>query len=77
MEQNLIHEKAWQYKLYKAGTDYVLSVPCGSSAIYEVNVPISPDIAKAGLADPPLLEGLATAIKDDPESFISQSIKLN
>lgn len=77
MEQHLIHAKAWQYTLYKNGTDYVLSVPCGSSAIYEVNVPISPDIAEAGLDDPAVLEGLAAAIKDDPEPFISQSIRLN
>jgi hypothetical protein len=31
MENILLHEKAWSYKLYKNGSEYVLSVPCGSS----------------------------------------------
>ncbi len=77
MENILLHEKAWSYKLYKNGSEYVLSVPCGSSALYEVDIPIDQEVAKAGLHDPALLELLATSIQQDPNAHLSHSISLN
>ena len=77
MENILLHEKAWTYKLYKNGSDYVLSVPCGSSALYEVDIPIGQEVAEAGLHDPALLELLATSIQQDPNAHLSHSISLN
>lgn len=77
MENILLDEKAWNYKLYKNGSDYVLSVPCGSSALYEVDIPIDQEVAEAGLHDPALLELLATSIQQDPNAHLSHSISLN
>ncbi len=77
MEPILLREEAWQYKLQKLGAKYVLSVPCGSSAMYELNVPIAQEIAEAGLDDPSVLALLAQTIKNDPDTYMSHQIKLN
>ena len=77
MENILLDEKAWSYKLYKNGSDYVLSVPCGGSALYEVDIPIGQEVAEAGLLDPALLDLLATSIRQDPEAHLSHPISLN
>lgn len=77
MENILLHEKAWSYKLYKNGSEYVLSVPCGSSALYEVDIPIGKEVAEAGLLDPDLLDLLATSIRQDPNAHLSHPTSLN
>lgn len=77
MENILLQEKAWSYKLYKNGSDYVLSVPCGGSALYEIDIPIGQEVAEAGLLDPALLDLLATSIRQDPEAHLSHPISLN
>lgn len=77
MENILLHEKTWSYKLYKNGSDYVLSVPCGSSALYEVDIPLGQEVAEAGLLDPTLLELLATSIQQNPDAHLSHPGSLN
>ena len=59
MEKIILDEKSWRYKLCRQGEQYILSVPCGGAALYELDIPVDQATAEAGLHDPALLELLA------------------
>ena len=40
MEKITLDENVWSHTLYKQGSSYVLSVPCGGTAVYELHVPL-------------------------------------
>lgn len=66
MEKITLDENVWSHTLYKQGSSYVLSVPCGGTAVYELHVPLDEATAEAGMKDPGLLELLATSVRQDP-----------
>jgi hypothetical protein len=71
MEKIILDEKSWRHKLCKQGEHYVLSVPCGGAALYELDIPVDQATAEAGLHDPALLELLATSVQQDPAAYVA------
>lgn len=68
--------KAWSYTLYETDGQYVLSVLCGSAAMYELNIPLEPDDVARVTSDGAFLDSLATEIRDNPHRFAARSIKI-
>lgn len=69
-------EKKWTYTLYGSEIGHILSVVCGDVALYELNIPLSPDEAIKLLADNEYLDRLATDIANNPQKFAWKSIPI-
>ncbi|MFM7523920.1 MAG: hypothetical protein ACKO4M_07110 [Betaproteobacteria bacterium] len=77
MEKIILDEKAWSHTLYKHGSHYVLSVPCGGTAVYELDIPIDEATAETALQDPSVLELLASSIRQNPEAYLAKTVGIN
>jgi hypothetical protein len=76
MELTKIAEKKWSYTLYKSEQGYVLSVLCGGSAMYEINVLLTPDEEAKVLAGGNALDEMASSISDNPNAYLVRNIQL-
>ena len=72
-----IVEKPWAYSLCKLRDGrFVLSVLCGSVAMYELNIPLDQDAAAKAIADEVFLEKYAVDIRDHPARFADRNIPM-
>lgn len=77
MGREKVIEKPWAYALYKIeGKGFVLSVLCGTAAMYELNIPVDDDTAARMSADEIFLETYANEIREHPARYSTQSIRL-
>ena len=72
-----IEEKSWTYILYKYQDKYILSVMCGSIALYDVNIIVDDSIIKQfenkGIT---VLDELASIIRDNSDKYSQEHIDL-
>lgn len=71
-----ITESPWNYILYCTDNRYILSVVCGTSALYELNIPLSADETTLSLSDPSYLDCLAAEIRSNPHVYSPRSIEM-
>ena len=76
MKSVKVRDKAWAYTLFELEGTYVLSVLCGSSAMYFLNIPLTKAESERALSDGAFLDELAKQITTDPHSFAPRSIQL-
>lgn len=69
-----IRQKAWMYTLYESDGSYILSVVCGGVAMYELNIPLSPDEASKAVSDEAFVETLAKNIASNPHQYAPKSV---
>lgn len=71
-----IRQKSWNYTLYKSDNGaLILSVVCGGSAMYELNIPVDNADHSLDLSDEKL-EKFAQNIRDKSFEFSKHSIQL-
>jgi len=72
-DDDLIIDRGHEFKLYRRGTELVLSVLCGSSAMYELQLVLAPDeVARFGTEGEPFLHALSRRVARTPEAFSSR-----
>lgn len=62
-----IKEEPWSYTLYQDGDSLVLSVLCGTSAMYETVIRL--DAEEMKMVDSGLLSDLVSKIRNSPKSY--------
>jgi len=76
MRLKQIAEKKWVYTLYQSDDGYILSVLCGSSAMYQLNIPLSKNESDKAIGDADYLNELVKDIQQHPKKYASRSIKI-
>ena len=71
----LITMVPWSHFLSKIGEDYVLTVLCGTSAVYSLNIPLNPEECALALASNDSLEKIAARIRDYPALYDTRHIE--
>lgn len=68
-------EQSWDYIAFKTPRGYVLSVACGSVAVYSLNIPISEQDFRQGMADSSHFGKLAQHIRNAPSAYQDMHIE--
>lgn len=73
-----ILEKPWTYILYLDNDKYILSVVCGSVAMFEINLVLD-DVENAGYREQGevYISQLAAAVRDAPKAYMDRHTNVN
>ena len=75
MDPEKIMQKRWAYTLHRLKDGrVVLSVLCGSAAMFELNIPLDDEAAAKAIVDQSFLEEYANNIRNNPEQYAPRSI---
>jgi len=69
-QPRLIIKEDWSFALYKRDDQYILSVVCGGTGPYDLNIPISDSDARQLQR----LRALAQEIRTNPSRYASLSV---
>lgn len=69
-----IKRKDWYWILYRSDEGLLLSVLCGTIAMYDVTVRLSDDEETRYLADQGFLDELAAEIRYSPDSYRERAV---
>ncbi len=69
-QPRLIIKEDWSFALYKRDDQYILSVVCGATGPYDLNIPISENDAR----QLERLRELAREIRNHPSRYASLSV---
>jgi|KBSMisStaDraftv2_1062788.scaffolds.fasta_scaffold99277_2 hypothetical protein len=77
MALTMVAQKKWVYTLYQDEHQaLVLSVLCGGVGMYELNIPLSDEDGQRALNDEGFLDGLAEAIRTQPQNYAEKSVRI-
>lgn len=69
--------KAWDHVLYRDGEKLLLSVLCGTVALYEVNIELNEAEREGYLQNgAEMITGLVQRIREDPEPYFPRRIQI-
>lgn len=71
-----VFRQNWFYILYREEEKYILSVTCGTSAVFDLEILLDQDEIKSLLEKgEPFVEELAGQIRNDPDAFLHRKIR--
>lgn len=74
MVAELIAKENWSFALYKQDDRFILSVVCGGVGLYELNIPVSSEDVRKGLADNDYLRRIADRVRTYPKEYEAMSL---
>lgn len=71
--KEIVAQKKWVYTLYKTDEGMLLSVVCGGSAMFNVDVLLSKEEAIQAKQDDCFVDSLAEKIRNSPKKYMPNS----
>ena len=72
-----ILKSKWNYILYEVGSEFILSVMCGSVALYDRNIYLNEEEKKIYESKgQSYIEELANKIRNNPDDYLERHVKI-
>jgi hypothetical protein len=71
-----IKMKPWEYILFRTQDGYLLSVTCGTSGMYQLNIPLTKEEEGQCLASDSAIDELAAKIRYEPSRYAERKVEI-
>ncbi len=77
LKKSILKQQPWSYTLYDSDIGPVLSVVCGGTGMFELNIPLTPEEFAQVSGDEDATMALVRAITDAPDRYAARSIAID